>query len=470
MTLAVVGLVAALVFYMLGYQFNQRQGTIQQTGLIQYASTPSGATIEVDGKALSIKTPTKSTVVPGNHEFVLWRQGYETWRKSLTIPAGMLTWLNYTRFVPKDRPVQPVTALPSAAGSLATSNGRFMAVLPIASQPTIDFYNLQSDNVKSTKLTLLPTDYTDAGTKGVKHTFELARWDSSGRFMLLKHHYGDQVEWLEVDRDANVLRTNINKSFDIPVSDVRFADSSGNSFYVLTAGDIREINITDGTLSRPIASDVAEMAPYDSDTIAYVSTYDAATHQRSVGIVTNGGKTATVLLRSSSAEKIPIHVAINHYFDKDFVVISDNDKVTVLGGDFPTTNGAASVNSLAPITTFKMSSSVQWLQMSQDGRFVIAQHGNEYVSYDLERKVVSPPAQIAGSSVPTKLHWLDDYYVWSDRSNTLVIREFDGANEHTINTVATGFDATLSPSGKYLYSVGKVGKQYQLQRVKMILN
>ena len=77
---------------------------------------------------------------------------------------------------------------------------------------------------------------------------------------------------------------------------------------------------------------------------------------------------------------------------------------------------------------------------------------------------------MAGSSESKKLRWLYYYNVLSDRSDVLTMREFDGANEHAINTVATGFDATLSPSGKYMYSIGRVGESYQLQRVKMILN
>ena len=91
MTMAVILLVLALVLYMLGYEFNQKQGTIQQSGLLQYATTPNGATIEVDGSALGAKSPAKSTVLPGSHEFVMWRDGYETWRKTQTIEAGTLT-------------------------------------------------------------------------------------------------------------------------------------------------------------------------------------------------------------------------------------------------------------------------------------------------------------------------------------------------------------------------------------------
>ncbi|MBC7943186.1 hypothetical protein H7X68_01665, partial [Candidatus Saccharibacteria bacterium] len=50
------------------------------------------------------------------------------------------------------------------------------------------------------------------------------------------------------------------------------------------------------------------------------------------------------------------------------------------------------------------------------------------------------------------------------------ISEFDGANNYSINPVASGQAVVLSQNGRYLYSVGKTKAGYQLQRVRMILN
>lgn len=469
MTIAVILLVLALVLYMLGYEFNQKQGTIQQSGLLQYVTTPSGATIEVDGALLGTKSPTKSTVLPGSHEFVMWRDGYETWRKTQAIEAGTLTWLNYARLVPKQRPVEAVVQLPTIATSLAAPAGRFMAVLPDATLPTIDFYDLTADNVKHAQLTLADTDYTDAKTEAVTHRFEFVEWDQSGRYLLLKHTYNNAIEWLIVDRSDNVFQSNPTKTMDIPMSDVHFSGTSGSSLFVLTGSDIRKVNLTDGTLSRPLASNVAEFSLYGTNLISYVTTFDAVGGYRSVGLVRDNDKDAIVVQQVTGDKKIPLHVTTTRYFNQDFVIISHGKKVSVLGGQFPNDTETVAT-SLLPFGSFTFGSDVQWLQTSGSGRFVIVQNGAQYVGYDLERKALSPVATLAGSTESKKLRWLDDYYVWSDRSGTLTMREFDGANEHAINTVAEGFDTTLSPSGKYLYSIGKTTQGYQLQRVKMILN
>lgn len=469
MTIAVVFLVALLILYMLGYEFNQEKGTIQQSGLLQYVTTPNGATIEVDGATLGSKSPTKSTVLPGSHTVVMWREGYETWRKSQTVRAGTLTWLDYARLVPKQRPVETVAQLSKAASSLASPTGRFMAVLPDATLPVIDFYDLTADTVKQTQLTLTDQDYADAKKPDVTHLFEFVEWDKGGRYLLLKHTHNGAVEWLIVDRSDNTLQSNITATMDIPISDVHFSGTSGLLLFVLTGSDVRKVNLGEGTLSRPLASNVAEFNLYGTDLISYVTTYDEVTGYRTVGIVRDSDKEPIVLRHYVGDKTISLHVMTTRYFNQDFVVIGHGKNVSVLSGEFPDTTKTVAM-SLFPFASFAFDSDIQWLQVSASGRFVVAQNGAKYVSYDLERKVLSPTATLAGSSEPKKLRWLDNYYVWSDGSDTLTMREFDGANEHAINAVAPGFDATLNPSEKYLYSIGKVGEGYQLQRVKMILN
>jgi len=70
----------------------------------------------------------------------------------------------------------------------------------------------------------------------------------------------------------------------------------------------------------------------------------------------------------------------------------------------------------------------------------------------------------------TALRWLDEAYLWNDDNNSLIMRDFDSSNTHTIMPVATGFDASLSTNGRFFYAVGKTDAGYQLQRIRMILN
>lgn len=469
MTIAVSVLVTLLVFYVLGYSFDRQQGTIEQNGLVQYVTVPSGATIEVDGTTLPNKTSAKSSVVAGQHEFVMWREGYETWRKTLSIEAGTLTWLNYARLVPKNRPIEVVASLPKVAATLTSQTRRFMAVLPDAAMPTVEFYDMQPEKVAHTSMTLTAADYTDANKPGVTHHFQFSEWDIDGRYLLVKHQYNDAIEWLVLDRQSGALRSNLTKTMDIAVTEAHFSGNSGNLLFVLSAGDVRKIDLSSATLSRPFVSDVAEFH-FNNETniVSYVSTYDEETKLRTVGLVRDSDKQPFIIKKSTSLPDVALHVDTSRYFSKDFFIVSEGKNVSIRSGNLPGSSADGTAG-LKQFGSFEFSADVHWLQMSGNGRFVVAQTGPNFISYDLERKTVSPTSILSSDPNVGELRWLDDYYIWSDSADSLTMREFDGTNQHALGGVATGFDVSLTPDGTYLYSIGRAGAGFQLQRIKMIL-
>jgi hypothetical protein len=466
MTVSIITLVAVALLYTLGYRFDTKERQLELSGLVQFASTPANAVVEIDGVRHAQASPTKETLAAGSHEFVMWREGYETWRKTVSIKEGTLTWLNYTRLVPKERTVEQVATLPSLAQALASPDKRFMATVPDASKPTLSFYNLTADAVAESSLTLPQEEISELVTAGVTHSFVIDQWDRGGRYLLVKHVYGDKTEWLVVDRQDSKLVVNVTRTFDVDMTNAVFADNSATLLYALVDGGVRKINLRDETVSAPLVSKVSEFKIY-GDVIAYVHAPNETTGARQVGVLKDGGKAVT-LYTASSAPQVPVYIALTHYFDSDYVVISDGAKVMAMSGDFPTT--PADQTKLKTTSSFTFSSDVGTLQLSPSGRFIIAQNAGSYVGYDLERNELSPVAMLAGTSEPRPLEWLDDYNVWSDRSDVLTMREFDGANQHGINQVVSGFDATLSPNGRWMYSIGRHSDgQLQLQRVRMIL-
>lgn len=466
MTISVITMVVVSLLYTLGYRFDTKERQLELSGLVQFVTMPSGGVVEIDGIRHDQETPTKETVASGVHEFVMWREGYETWRKTVTIREGTLTWLNYARLVPKAREAKAVASLPSLSQTLASLDKRFMAAVPDATKPAVTFYNLTADTINETSLTLPAESYAEASTPNVVHQFVLDQWDRGGRYLLVKHTYADKSEWLVIDRQDSKVVSNITRNLAVNITKAYFADNSATILYAMIDGSVRKINLGQQTISAPLVSNVSEFQLY-GDVVGYLHNADAATGKRDVGVIKDGQKAVT-LYTSSSPAQVPVHITLSHYFDKDYVSVSDGPKVLIYGGTFPANQTERS--RLAYISTFTFSTDVAWLQLSPSGRFVIAQNAGSYVSYDLERNELSPIAMLAGISDPRALEWLDDYYVWSDRSDTLTIREFDGANQHAINSVATGFDATLSPNGRWLYSIGKQSDgHYQLQRVRMIL-
>lgn len=469
MTLSVVLLVIVLISVILGYQFNSKDGRIEQTGLIQFETLPGAATVEVDGKALSAKTTTKTSVLPGAHEFVMWRNGYETWRKNLDIQPGTLTALTYARLIPKDRTVRGVASFNELSASLASPSRRSILLQTTPGATSFILADLQNEQSIRQRTLTLPADiYSEATTPDVTHSFRLVEWDQGGRYVLLAHTFNNSTEWLVLDTEDVARTTNITKSLNIAIDSAQFSGTSGSQLYVLSTGDVRKIDVAGGTISRPLASKVASFDLYGSDIVAYVSQPLADTHQQSVGIVREGDKLPHVLRTVVTSDAEPLRIATSRYFNEDYVAIAFGGRVDILRGTYPSSTDETN-DTLGKFASFTFSRPVQWLDISHNGRFVVAQTGDRFVSYDIERMSLPAEATLAGEGTASQVRWLDDFYVWSDRAGKLALREYDGSNEYDMGAVATGFDATFSQNNKYLYSIGKTDKGYQLQRVQMIL-
>ncbi len=467
MTFSVAALVILSLMYVLGYRFDSTSHRVEQSGLVQFLTQPSGATVEVNGITLPQKTTTKESVLPGDHEFVMWREGYETWRKTLTIKAGTITWLNYTRLIPKERPVEVVDEIATVSDVLTSPNRKYLALIPDESKPNVRFYSVTQSTVPGAKTVVLDTAvYAEASNSGAAHRFVLESWDQNDRRIILKHIYGEKktVEWLIVDRDTGTT-TSMTQQMDVALDKLVFADTSGENFYGLSNSDVRRIDIARGTLSRPIISDVTNFWLHDeTETLSYVEQANA-TGYRAVGVVKRDHKPVT-LYRSDSELSSPLTIRAARYFGTDYVVVQDGQKVMLYSGTFPEDENDAMKKRYSTTADHAITD----LQFSPTGRFVVVQQGAQFVTYDIERSVLSPLATLAGKGAAAPIRWLDDFMIWSDRSGELVTREFDGANEHVISEVATGFDVALSPNGRYLYSLGKTKTGYQLQRVKLILD
>jgi flagellar basal body-associated protein FliL len=61
MVLSIVSIVFVLILVVQGYRYNSYDGKVEQGGLVQFDSRPSGATVSVDDITLSARTASHST-------------------------------------------------------------------------------------------------------------------------------------------------------------------------------------------------------------------------------------------------------------------------------------------------------------------------------------------------------------------------------------------------------------------------
>lgn len=469
MTIAVITIVTVSVLFILGYRLDSNKGRLEQNALVQFDSTPQGAYISIDGKLLGTRTATKASIMAGSHSFIVTRDGYQQWAKSLDVKAGTLNWLDYIRFVPTNLKTEKVVSYASVVGEKASPDFKWLIVQEKTDVPSFQLVDLRAQDVKTSTITLPADIYSDAGVEGVTHTFTLDQWDQGGRYVLLKHAYGDKNEWIVLDTQDMATSVNVSRLLSISLKDIRFSGTSGNILYgLLDDGVIRKLDLSAATISRGLVTNVKTFDLFETNIITYVGTSPSDPSKQVVGIYREGDESAHVL-RTVDSQDTPLAVDATRYFSDDYVAISEGLKVTILKGRYPNSS-AEETTSLKKYAEFTAPSDVTTLSFSPEGDFLVSQSGLAFISYELEYKRQTNATVETSESVPHAFKWLDDAYLWSVYDGHLSIREFDGTNVHVINAAEPSFDATLSQNGRYLYSITKSGTSYQLQRVKMIID
>lgn len=471
-TVSVLIIVTASILFMLGYRLDSDNGRLEQGALLQFNSTPDAAQVWIDGTYIGSQTSTKQTIVAGQHSIRMVKEGYEDWNRTLNLEAGTLTWLDYARLVPRDRPVQRVMPFETLVSLQFSPDLKWGLAHRAANSPTFDFIDLRSEQVKSTQITIAPTLYAEGTVAGAAHQFSVSKWSSGGRYAIVKHVYGDnRTEWLMVDTQDVARSVNITTSLNVDLAEVQFASNSGMGLFGLTTdGVLRKLDLSGGTISRGLVTHVKTFTVFEENSVVGYTGADPADATKTVVGTYRDGDSASRILRSSTDAQISYRIDVGRYFGDDYVAIAENNKVTILVGSVPGTS--TQENTLRKFAELELGQIVTQLSFSPRSSYVLAQAGSGFMSYELEHKRSATGSfTVAEGKTPSALKWLSSSQLWNDDGDTVTMRDFDGTNVYGIMPSVAGFDATLSQNGRFFYSVGQnADGGLQLQRVRMILN
>lgn len=467
-TVSVAIIVTTAVLFMLGYRINSSDGTLQQGALLQFDSRPNNANVYVDGILVGGRTATKQAVVAGAHSVTIAKDGYEDWNHELTVKPGTLTWLNYTRLVPKERKPQSVQRYEALAQIEFSPDYKWAIAHEAPDSPSFHYIDLRSEQVKSQILTLPTSLYSEAESPDVAHTFTIVRWNTPSRHVLIRHEYAGKLEWLVLDTHDISRSTNVTRSLNAGFKDIQFAGTNGSSLYGLTDdGLIRKLDLGAGTMSRAFITHVSGFRMFSTNILVYTGMHPEKENVQVAGVYRDGDE-ASNILREVEGDT-PLRIATGEYFGDDYVAIAEGNEVTVLKGTYPRSQAQSATASLRQYAVFEAPGTVGELSFSISGEYIIAQVGAQFVSYDIEYKRVARGVSTEATEGVRPLSWLDAAHLWNDTDGNLTMRDFDGTNTHTIMRVAPGYDTSLSQNGRFLYAIGKTDTGYSLQRVRMIL-
>jgi hypothetical protein len=467
MVLAVAGLVALIFFIMSGYRFNQYDGKVEQGGLVQFDTKPGGADIWVDQAHLGNKTPAKITVTSGVHTIIMVRDGYFEWRKSVTVQGGTILWLDYARLIPKVLPQSTVATTAKPSSSLTSPDSKQLVYISDAAQPVVSLVNLDTDTPKVANLAIPITAYTKLASPEAG-TFTLDSWSGDNRYLLIRHNYGQKLEWLTLDTQGAHDAVNVTAIFSVEAREVQFSKGDALSLYLLTpSNELRRGDVRAKTLASAIMTNVDSFGQYDNSTVTFVTKVDPMTKNRSVGYITSGASAPRLVLSYADDGATPIHFTIAHYYNQNHYVLSYGAQVDILTGDVPSsdTKNPAALQMFATITS--PTTVAEILLSPESHRFVMLRSDTAVAVYDLELKQVGSVSFTRSQGAM----WTDEFhYATVADGGAVRVYDFDGTNGHDLLSGSLGGSVAMTPNGKYFYGFTTGQAAPELARVKLTTN
>lgn len=459
MAVAVVSIVAILLLVIQGYRYNRFDGKLEQGGLVQFDSRPSGATVTVDDITLANRTASKVTLSSGQHTVTMSREGYSTWRKNVVVKPGSILWLNYTRLFPTSPKNTTSTSFDTISSALVSPDKKTMAVLTKSDIASINLVPLDTDTPKTTVLTIPATGLSAPGSDQAQ-SFSLMSWDADSNLLLLKHVYGESTEYLSFDTRSSTVH-NISRELGVSVAKILYSLSDSNVLYVLTTtGELRRISLDSATLSGPLASDVQDIMTTEERVLFY-TTKQTADVKPSIGYITAGASKAKVL---GTYDDTSLRAASATYYGQHYIVLQHGETLTISKGGLPASDSNDAVK-LSSVANLKVKGDFSYIGFSpEEHRFVYVAGGNTVVTYDLE--LLASATVSLQNALTRDVSWLDGYHLLATGQNSYYY-DFDGTNSQLFASNTIDMPATLSPNEKFIYYFAPAKTGVVLRRVAL---
>jgi len=434
MVVSIIAIVVVATLASMGF-FVSRDGKIEQSGLIQIHSMPTGASVELDGATLFPRTNLSRSMPAGEHQLKLSRDGYDSWSKTVKMYSGRLIRLYYPRLFLKGRTADTVMRLGEELEFYSPSIDYNNILYAQSNSVEWNLVNIRNDDVRSTSLDLsdvLPGVKELPGIKEEVFTGEIEEliWNKNGDAVLVKVIVEDESEWILVNLKDVKQSLNITKTFGLKIDYVEMIDDAANQLFVLENQQLRKINTNDRTISQVLLGGIQSFSSYNNK-VMYVALGDAkdGTKEQKVGVYRDGDRGGTIIATADMQEKVL--VAISKYYDDEYMTYIINDMLTIHYGPVPAYREDVKETDFTGFKTLmtdvKLKNVPDQLTLSPEADYLVASQGKNLMVVDLE---VGDVYEYESKS--ERLDWFDTSMIASVVDGSLEVWDFDYTNLRTL--------------------------------------
>jgi len=431
MVLGVVLMVVFLALIVSGYWVNS-DFKVQRQGMIQVASTPTGADLSIDGESSWLqRTNTSKMLASGEHSVVISKDGYDTWSKTVNISEGLLYRIHYPRLFWQDR--KPESILDVAGSTMATISPDNDTLLLINNTTTWQVVKLDNDTLKPKKIDISSyfssTSLAEGAEVGVFTGKILSLdWDRNGDHVLVKSEQSGAVEWTIIDANNVKNSINLTKEFGADFTDVKILDNSSSNLLAVQNGNLHKIDVSSKIISAVLVENVVDFDHYENEIVFSARSKD---DKYTVGLFKIGDSKVKELEKLDS----PAKVVISKFYDNMYIAtLADNAFILHNKDDY------------SEVMQADLGFTPKHIEVGHDGEFITMWESTEIATLDMETNNI-----IEWSVEGNSFDWLDNDMIYSVSAGELIVYDFDGLNRRILaRNVSDHFPASITDD-KWLY-------------------
>jgi hypothetical protein len=341
----------------------------------------------------------------------------------------------------------------SVGFSSQSPDRKWLIVQPSSQVPSVDIYDLESEELKSTSFVIPPSALSSKdGNYGV---FTPIEWSTDNKHLLISQDAPDgKKNFLVIDRESADATINLNTLFSFNPTAVTLFDKKPGKFYFYSAdsGALRVAESNTRVVSEPILDQVLAYKSYGNDLISFVTPKDADAGKVYVKVWDNEKVYPLTQIDFDPASKYLLDIAKfrnNWYYPvgssaSERVIIYRNPLDAIAKKD-PEKPAVASTLRL---------SNPQSIEFSANARFLLVQSGSKFNAYDAEAKE-NYSYELKEQIDPGVIgKWMDGHRIQYTSGGRLFVTEFDGKNTRDLVSNKPSSIGFFSNNYEELYSIG----------------
>ncbi len=441
MVVAVIVTVVLLTFFAMGYRFSS-DGEVDQQGLIQIQSIPTGATITVDDETLLAHTNASKLVSAGEHTIKLTKVGYDSWSKTITSEVGRVIKLPYPRLFLTERTPEVMREFEKQLDFFSPAANHDMVLYSVGNNSKWTLLDVRGDDAIEQEIDLT------AVLDGL--TVQTVIWNENSDKVLVKANSESGLEWLIVSISNPGDTISISKEFDMNFINVVFMNDAGDKLIVLQDdAKLRTIDLSSKTISGVLATNVKSFSNFE----------DKIFYQTKENVIKLWQENSDDILVASYDDKQQVKFVASGYLDNKYIALFVDGKCHIYEGEFP--DAERSLENMTLVYDDEIGFLPEELSSAANEELIVARSGRKIAVFDAELDKMSE-YELPGD----QLFFLDEYLIGTIQDGSLMVLDFDGTNIRSL-TKATS-TAFITKNNKWLYYLNTVQDSVRLIREKII--